>query len=79
MRGSAAARRNPCRRRVRLVVGRVGRPVGIQTACAVNLDTIQIVQKSKLRGFVATLTVEKMLKVKEAVHFAPGMDECGLF
>ena len=52
---------------------------GMQAACAVNLDNIQTVQKSKLGGFVATLTVEKMHKVKEAVHFALGMDECGLF
>ena len=52
---------------------------GMQTACAVNLDNIQTVQKSKLCGFIAALRVEKMLKVKEAIHFALGMDECGLF
>jgi len=50
---------------------------GMQTDCAVNLDTIQTVWKSKPGGFVAALTVEKILKVKEAVHFALGVDACG--
>jgi mRNA interferase MazF len=52
---------------------------GMHAACAVNLDNIQTVQKSKLGGCIANLTVDKMQKVKEAIHFALGMDECGLF
>ncbi len=52
---------------------------GMQTDCAVSLDNIQTVQKGKLSAFVTTLASEKMRKVKEAIHFALGLDECGLF
>lgn len=52
---------------------------GMQMDCAVNLDNIQTVQKGKLSTFVTTLGSEKMRDVKTALHFALGMDECGLF
>lgn len=52
---------------------------GLASDCAVNLDNIQTIQKAKLGAFVATLSAEKMLLVKKALHFALGLDECGLY
>jgi len=52
---------------------------GLATDCAVNLDNIQTIQKAKLGAFIATLSPEKLRLVKEALHFAFGLDECGLY
>jgi mRNA-degrading endonuclease toxin of MazEF toxin-antitoxin module len=42
---------------------------------AVNLDAIQTVEKKNLQGFIATLSKEQMLGVREAVQFAMGFDD----
>ena len=52
---------------------------GLANDCAVNLDNVQTIQKTKLGAFIATLSAEKMLLVQQAVHFAFGLDECGLY
>jgi mRNA interferase MazF len=52
---------------------------GMTNDCAVNLDNIQTVQKARLSAFIATLSAEKMLLVKQALHFALGLDECDLY
>ncbi len=52
---------------------------GLAHDCAVNLDNIQTIQKAELGAFMATLSPEKMLLVKEAIHFALGLDECDLY
>ncbi len=52
---------------------------GLATDCAVNLDNIQTIQKAKLGSFIASLSPETMQLVKRALHFALGLDECGLY
>ncbi|HOU15716.1 MAG TPA: type II toxin-antitoxin system PemK/MazF family toxin [Anaerolineae bacterium] len=52
---------------------------GLATDCAVNLDNIQTIQKARLGAFIATLATEKMQAVKQAIHFALGMDECASY
>jgi mRNA interferase MazF len=52
---------------------------GLVNDCAVNLDNIQTIQKAKLGAFIATLSAEKIQLVKQALHFALGLDECGLY
>ncbi len=52
---------------------------GLVNDCAINLDNIQTVQKSKLGAFISTLSPDKMLSVKGAIHFALGMDECDMY
>jgi len=42
---------------------------GMQTECAVNLDTIQTVQKDKLGKAIAHLSAERMCEVREAIEF----------
>lgn len=52
---------------------------GLSSDCAVNLDNIQTIQKAKLGTFIASLSPEKMQLVKQALHFALSLDECGLY
>jgi mRNA interferase MazF len=42
---------------------------------AVNLDAVQIVEKSMVSGFVARLSREQMLEVRQAISFAFGFDD----
>jgi mRNA interferase MazF len=42
---------------------------------AVNLDAIQTVEKKILQGFIARLSKEQMLKVREAIAFSMGFDD----
>lgn len=42
---------------------------------AVNLDAVQVVDKSKVSGFVARLSKEQMLEVRAALSFAFGFDD----
>lgn len=52
---------------------------GLATDCAVNLDNIQTIQKAKLGAFIVTLSPEKIRLVKQALHFALGLDECDMY
>ncbi|HID31578.1 MAG TPA: type II toxin-antitoxin system PemK/MazF family toxin [Desulfobacterales bacterium] len=47
---------------------------GVRTTCAVNLDNIQTVPKTNLRGFITHLSVERMREVRAAIAFALGFD-----
>ncbi|MFH1114770.1 MAG: type II toxin-antitoxin system PemK/MazF family toxin [Pseudomonadota bacterium] len=47
---------------------------GMFTTCAVNLDNIQTVQKSRMGGFITHLSHQPMRKVKRAFEFALGFD-----
>jgi mRNA interferase MazF len=48
---------------------------GMKTVCAINLDHIQTVSKSKLGAFIAKLSREKMAQVKSAVMFSLDFDD----
>lgn len=43
--------------------------------CVLNIDWIQTIPKNKLRGYIAHLSDERMLKVFEAIKFAFGFDK----
>ena len=45
---------------------------GVPEDCAINLDHMQTVSKSKLGGLIATLDEETMKKVSRALLFALG-------
>ncbi len=47
---------------------------GMLTECAVNLDNIQTVRKSKMGAFITHLAPELMHKVRSAIEFALGFD-----
>ncbi len=47
---------------------------GLYAACAVNLDTIQTVQKHQLTGYIACLSADKLRLVYAAIEFALGFD-----
>ncbi len=48
---------------------------GMLADCAVNLDNIQTVQKSRLEGFVTHLCPHLMRRVRKAIGFSLGFDE----
>jgi mRNA interferase MazF len=48
---------------------------GMFKECAVNLDNIQTVQKSRIGAFIAHLSPRRMREVRKAVSFALGFDE----
>jgi mRNA interferase MazF len=48
---------------------------GMSTDCAVNLDSIQTVHKSRLGAFVTHLSPVLMRQVRKAAAFALGFDE----
>lgn len=52
----------------------LSRADGLLTDCAVNLDNIQTVQKSKLGAFIAHLSSSRMKAVRGAIEFALGFD-----
>ena len=45
---------------------------GIPRACAVNLDHIQTVSRSKIGGLITTLEKEKMSEIRTSLLFALG-------
>ena len=47
---------------------------GLARDCAINLDNIQTVQKSKLGAFISHLSVRRMHEVRKAIEFALGFD-----
>ncbi|MDQ7781782.1 MAG: type II toxin-antitoxin system PemK/MazF family toxin [Desulfomonilaceae bacterium] len=52
----------------------LSRADGMFTECAVNLDNIQTVQKSRMGEFITHLSQQPMRKVREAIEFALGFD-----
>lgn len=42
---------------------------------AINLDAIQTVEKKNLQGFIANLSKEQMLQVRDAITFSMGFDD----
>ncbi|RIK41795.1 MAG: PemK family transcriptional regulator [Chloroflexi bacterium] len=48
---------------------------GVQHVCAINLDTIQTIQKQQLGPLVTTLSATRMSEVEHAICFALGMDQ----
>jgi mRNA interferase MazF len=42
---------------------------------AVNLDAVQVVEKTKVSGFIARLSKEQMQEVHQAISFAFGFDD----
>ena len=47
---------------------------GLFEECAVNLDNVQTIAKTKLGGFITHLRPEKLVAVREALRFAFGLD-----
>jgi mRNA interferase MazF len=47
---------------------------GLKSRCAVNLDHIQTVSKSKIGTYIARLSDKKVKELREAVLFALGFD-----
>src|SRR6476660_506859 len=47
---------------------------GLFEECAVNLDNVQTIAKSRLGGFITHLRPEKLVAVRQALHFAFGLD-----
>ena len=47
---------------------------GLFQECAVNVDNIQTIQKSKLETYITRLSIQEMKKVRAAVSFAFGFD-----
>jgi mRNA interferase MazF len=52
----------------------LSRADGMFADCAVNLDNIQTVQKSRLGAFITHLSPQPMQKVRKAIEFALGFD-----
>ena len=48
----------------------LSREDGMAKDCAINLDHIQTVSKGKIGSLIATLSVDKLERVSEAVQFA---------
>ena len=47
---------------------------GMKELCAINLDHIQTVQKSKIGSTISKLSPDKMESIKIALNFALGFD-----
>lgn len=48
---------------------------GVSESCVLNIDWIQTVPKTRLRGFITHLSDEKMPEVFEVIRFAFGFDK----
>jgi len=48
---------------------------GMKHFCAVNLDHIQTVSKSRIGSFIAKLSPQKMLQIETAISFALELNE----
>ena len=53
----------------------LGRADGMATDCAVNLDHMQTVYKSRLGTLITGLSSDRMREVQAAIRFALGLDE----
>lgn len=53
---------------------RLDRADGLPRDCAVNLDNIQTVQKSKMGALITHLSFSHMSAIKKAIEFALGFD-----
>jgi mRNA interferase MazF len=60
------------RRRLSEWVDLLGRSDGMPTDCAVNLDHVQTVSKSKIGPLIATLSAGKLLEIRQGLLFALG-------
>lgn len=47
---------------------------GMPRDCAINLDHLQTVSKSKIGGLLTTLDTERLARVREALLFALGFE-----
>ncbi len=47
---------------------------GMPEMCAVNLDNLQTIQKSRLGSRITSLSLRRMQDVEQAIQFALGMD-----
>lgn len=47
---------------------------GMMKTCAVNLDHLQTVSKSKLGSLITTLRAEKMIGIRDALLFSLGFE-----
>ena len=52
----------------------LGQADGLFTDCAVNLDNIQTVQRTKVGAFITHLSLHRMKAVGKAIEFALGFD-----
>jgi mRNA interferase MazF len=50
----------------------LGRGDGMPTDCAVNLDHVQTVSKTKIGPLIATLSVRKLAEIRQGLLFALG-------
>jgi mRNA interferase MazF len=50
----------------------LGRGDGMPTDCAVNLDHVQTVSKSKIGSLIATLSARKVVEIRQGLLFALG-------
>jgi mRNA interferase MazF len=50
----------------------LGRGDGMPTDCAVNLDHVQTVSKSKIGPLIATLSARKVVEIRQGLLFALG-------
>jgi len=48
---------------------------GLFTDCAVNMDNIQTIMKSKVGSLISSLSADRMTEVNYALSFALGLDE----
>lgn len=48
---------------------------GMYSACAVNLDNIQTIQKAQLGELIAVLSMVRMEEVNQAIAFSLGINE----
>lgn len=48
---------------------------GVREVCAINLASIQTVDKNRLGGYITHLSDERMQEVFEAIKFAFGFDK----
>ena len=50
----------------------LGRGDGMPTDCAVNLDHVQTVSRSKIGPLIATLSVRKLAEIRQGLLFSLG-------
>ena len=52
----------------------LGQEDGMATECAVNLDNLQTVPKSKIGGLISVLRTDQIADVQQAISFALGFE-----
>ncbi len=53
----------------------LGRADGMAADCAVNLDHLQTVPKSRLGALITGLSADRMVEIQAAIRFALGFDD----